>query len=157
MNIPPKYEDVVAQLESSNKLCDSLERSMKNHRHELGLSMEREAALREELDNHDSASQLMNAWVSEKGQMPWVTAINIMATATKMSDEERQRLLDMDGGSTERRALVAERDALQQRLTVAEQFVQKMVDCTKGQGSIATGYLSDILAALKPTAEREGS
>lgn len=50
MNIPPKYEDVVAQLEASNKLCDSLERSMKNHRHELGLSTGREAALREELD-----------------------------------------------------------------------------------------------------------
>ena len=50
MNIPPKYEDVVAQLEASNKLCDSIERSMKNHRHELGLSNSREAALREELD-----------------------------------------------------------------------------------------------------------
>lgn len=50
MNIPLKYEDVVAQLEDSNKLCDSLERSMKNHRHELGLSMGREAALREEIE-----------------------------------------------------------------------------------------------------------
>lgn len=44
-------------------------------------------------------------------------------------------------------------DALQQRLTVAEQRVQRMVDCSKGQDSIATGYLSDILALLKPAAE----
>ena len=50
MTIPPKYEDIVAELEASNKLCDSIERSMKNHRHELGLSNSREAALREELD-----------------------------------------------------------------------------------------------------------
>ena len=40
-------------------------------------------------------------------------------------------------------------DALQRRLTEAESFVQKMVDCTKGQDSIATGYLSDILDVLK--------
>lgn len=50
MTIPPKYEDIVAELEASNKLCDSIERSMKNHRHELGLSNSREAALREELE-----------------------------------------------------------------------------------------------------------
>lgn len=52
--------------------------------------------------------------------------------------------------------LEMERDALQQRLTVAEQFVQKLVDCSKGQDSIATGYLSDILDSLKP-AEGEAS
>lgn len=42
---------------------------------------------------------------------------------------------------------------LQQRLTVAEQRVQRMVECSKGQDSVATGYLSDILALLKPAAE----
>lgn len=36
-----------------------------------------------------------------------------------------------------------------QRLTDAEKFVQKMVDCTKGQHSVATGYLSDILDVIK--------
>lgn len=45
----------------------------------------------------------------------------------------------------------------QQRLTVAEQQVQRMVDCSKGQDSVATGYLSDILALLKPAAEGEVS
>ena len=54
-------------------------------------------------------------------------------------------------------------DALQQRLTVADQmaaelerrlseteeFLNKMVYCTKGQDSIATGYLSDILDVIK--------
>ena len=43
---------------------------------------------------------------------------------------------------------------LQQRLTVAEQRVQRMVECSKGQDSVATGYLSDILALLKPSEER---
>ena len=46
---------------------------------------------------------------------------------------------------------------LQQRLTVAEQRVQRMVDCSKGKDSVATGYLSDILALFKPAAEGEGS
>lgn len=46
-------------------------------------------------------------------------------------------------------AIKAEHDALQQRLTDAENFLQKMVDCTKGQDSVATGYLSDILDVLK--------
>lgn len=40
-------------------------------------------------------------------------------------------------------------DAILKRLTDAENFVQKMVDCTKGQDSIATGYLSDILDMIK--------
>ena len=48
-------------------------------------------------------------------------------------------------------------NVLQQRLTVAEKLVQKLVDCSKGQDSIATGYLSDILDSLKPAAEGEGS
>lgn len=152
MNIPPKYEDVVAQLEAA-----------------LG----RETTLREELGNHDSASHLMNAWVAEKGQMHWVTAINIMAIATKMSDEERQLLLDMDDGSAERGALVAERDALQQRLTVAEQrasllqgllegsFESVMFDLEKVESREAETYLialiASIKAALKPAEEGEGS
>lgn len=37
----------------------------------------------------------------------------------------------------------------QQRLTATEQFVQKLIDCTKNQDSIATGYLSDILDVIK--------
>lgn len=49
-----------------------------------------------------------------------------------------------------------ERDALQKRLTVAEQRVQRMVDCSKGQDSVATGYLSDILTLLKRDVEGEG-
>jgi hypothetical protein len=74
------------------------------------------ARLTDELANHDSASKLMGAWVSEKGQMPWVTAINILAIATHMPDDERQRLIDMDDGTTERGALIAERDAIKVEL-----------------------------------------
>lgn len=44
--------------------------------------------------------------------------------------------------------------ALQQRLTVAERFVQRLIDCSKGYDSVAKGYLNDILTALKPSKER---
>ena len=90
MNIPPKYEDVVAKLDAA-----------------LG----REAALREEL-----------------------------ATLRESYESMRDR----------KNSIVD----LQQRLTVAEQRVQRMVECSKGQDSVATGYLSDILALLKPAAEQ---
>ena len=40
-------------------------------------------------------------------------------------------------------------ESLQQRLAETLEFVQKMVDCTKGQDSVATGYLSDILDFIK--------
>jgi len=53
-------------------------------------------------------------------------------------------------------------DALQQRLTEADDradsaiaFVTRLIECAGGQPSIATGYLRDILDALKP-AEGDG-
>lgn len=102
-------------------LCIDLRGQLDRVTAERDSALGREAALREELENHDSASKLMNAWVAEKGQIPWVTAINIVAIITKMPDEERQRLIDMDDGSTERGALIAKIDALQQRLTAADE------------------------------------
>lgn len=42
-----------------------------------------------------------------------------------------------------------ERDDLQQRLTISEKYVQRLVNCSKNQDSIATGYLSDILDVIK--------
>lgn len=45
--------------------------------------------------------------------------------------------------------LLKKHEAMQKRLADAEIFVQKMVDCSKGQDSIATGYLSDILDVIK--------
>lgn len=51
----------------------------------------------------------------------------------------------------------AERDALQVLLTAADEradaaraFVSRLIESAGGQPSIATGYLSDILDALKP-------
>lgn len=38
---------------------------------------------------------------------------------------------------------------LERSLSETEEFLNKMVYCTKGQDSIATGYLSDILDVLK--------
>ncbi|WP_454864539.1 hypothetical protein [Pseudomonas rhizophila] len=53
--------------------------------------------------------------------------------------------------------VTAERDALQALLTAADEradaaraFVSRLIECAGGQPSIATGYLSDILDALKP-------
>ena len=57
---------------------------------------------------------------------------------------------ELDGVKYTRRKFRQERDALQQRLTDAERYMQKMIDCSQSQDSIATGYLADILAKLKP-------
>lgn len=90
MNIPLKYEDVVEK---------------------MGAALGREAALREELDNHDCATLLINAWVDAHGkQIPWDKAIEIIAVATKMPYAEKTRLLCLDD----------QYELLQQRLTVAE-------------------------------------
>ncbi|AIB40815.1 hypothetical protein [Pseudomonas sp. WCS374] len=52
---------------------------------------------------------------------------------------------------------IKERDALQHRLTAADEredaaiaLVTRLIECAGGQPSIATGYLRDILDALKP-------
>lgn len=45
--------------------------------------------------------------------------------------------------------VVAKAADLERRLSETEAFLNKMVYCTKGQDSIATGYLSDILDVLK--------
>lgn len=70
-----------------------------------------------------------------------------------MSEVKRYDLCEFDGGLIARDSgfLVGaeDYDAIHKRLTDAEKFVQKMVDCTKGQDSIATGYLSDILDVVK--------
>ena len=100
MNIPLKYEDVVANLDAA-----------------LG----REAALREELESIKAS----------------VDGYDSPEHAAQVADE-----------------LGHQCNILQQRLTVAEQRVQRMVECSKGQDSVATGYLSDILALLKPAAEQ---
>ena len=45
--------------------------------------------------------------------------------------------------------VVAKVSELERRLSETEEFLNKMVYCAKGQDSIATGYLSDILDVLK--------
>ena len=42
-----------------------------------------------------------------------------------------------------------EYDEVYERLTTAEQYVQKLIDASENQDSIATGYLSDILNVIK--------
>lgn len=85
-----------------------------------------------------------------------------------MSQVKRYEICGFEGGLIEREGgnlieaeefdrVTAERDALQQRLTAADErvdagiaFVTRLIECAGGQPSIATGYLRDILAALKP-------
>lgn len=54
-------------------------------------------------------------------------------------------------------AAVGDANEAEQRLTAADEradaaiaFVTRLIECAGDQPSIATGYLSDILAALKP-------
>ena len=117
MNIPPKYEDVVAKLDAAEVIIQAgehveshLEKQIDILRIDLDAALGREAALREDLEALRESYEAMR---DRKNSIVY----------------------------------------LQQRLTFAEQRVQRMVDCSKGQDSIATGYLSDILALLKPAAE----
>lgn len=48
-----------------------------------------------------------------------------------------------------------ERDALRVHLAAGIAYVQRLVNCSKNQDSVATGYLSDILAALNQKSEGE--
>lgn len=106
-------------------------------------------ALREDLANHDSASLLMNAWVTEhKSQMPWGKAIEMIAVVTKMPDAEKQRLLCLDD----------QYDQLHQRLTAAEKRNEELSGLlTAGVGLLEAicpddaDWFADVRAALKPT------
>lgn len=64
--------------------------------------------------------------------------------------EVKRYMACIDGIPVGRQVVLAEDfDALQQSLNDSEKFVQKMADCTKGQDSVATGYISDILDVIK--------
>lgn len=122
MNIPPKYEDVVAQLEEAmdreaevGRLYDSLVRRSNRERE---ASYKREDELREEL-----------------------------ATSREAFKEE------LDGVKYTRRKFRQERDALQQRLTVAEQLLRRAMQ----YGGLTPDWRDAVEAALKPVEEGEGS
>ena len=82
----------------------------------------------------------INLGFTKKTNFQWV----VLASDAEEREAEIGRLYDSVVHRSNR-----ERAALQQRLTATEQFVQKMVDCSKNQDSIATGYLSDILDVIK--------
>ena len=147
MNIPPKYEDVVAQLETERARVTDYIAQRAQTELKLEAALGREAALREELDNHDCATLLINAWVDAHGkQIPWDKAIEIIAVATKMPDAEKTRLLCLDD----------QYELLQQRLTVAEQRSGEMEGLLSRCAAFTHDLLNpislrrDISAALKP-------
>ena len=105
------------------------------------------AALREELANHDSASLLMNAWVTEhKSQMPWDKAIEMIAVVTKMPDAEKQRLLCLDDQYELTQQLLT---AAEQRNAVLKRLLHRSLCAIRDHGHIELEY--DICKALKPT------
>lgn len=138
MNIPPKYEDVVAQLEASNKLCESLERSMKNHRHELGLSQGREAALREELIEKEKTWTARFELICEGAIRPIVLERN----------EAQQRLT-----VAEQRA-----DQMTNALARIQGRAEMFIDDGMHMPTPSIEVIRDIAvkAALKPAEEGEG-
>lgn len=52
-------------------------------------------------------------------------------------------------------ALEDQWNAAEKRIADGIAYVQKLVDCSKNQDSVATGYLSDILSALNQKSEGE--
>lgn len=96
------------------------------------------------LANHDTAAKCMTAWVAEKGQMPWATAIKMLAVLTKMPDAERDQLLGMDDGSTERGALIAERDKAQDRTAELEGLLRTCKASLQGWRRLAPKYKGDM-------------
>ena len=82
------------------------------------------------------ASRLIDAWCADKGkQIPWAKAIQIGAIVTKLSDEERDRLLHLgdDDGSCEmcgRNAIAAEAraESLQSQLAATQEML-KVATC----------------------------
>lgn len=128
MNIPKKYEDVVVLLNEA---------------------LIRETALLEELNGYEPAS---SGTASKRAR--WL--INIQDACKyglpkhlvgRLNNTVKEIQNSIKYGGTKR--LRDENDDLQQRLTVAERYVQKMIDCSQGQDSIATGYLAEILDAIK--------
>lgn len=142
MNIPPKYEDVVAQLEAAKMINlagehveSHLEKQIDILRIDLDAALAREAALWEELDRfkrdaeqdttiderdryHEIAdslalaiSQHFRVEIGEHSSMncPWDVALDVMNGAY---------VTDTDEGR--------ERDALQQRLTDADQLLREV-------------------------------
>ena len=97
MNIPPKYEDVVAQLEISQRHLDRMIEHSDGLKCDLESSLGREAALREEFDSYKI---------------------------------KRTEFAHRVGDLTEKSEQII--DALQQRLTVAEQRIVVLTEALEG-------------------------
>ena len=147
------YDAALAREAEVGRLYDSL---VNRSNRERDASEKREAALREELDNHDCATLLINAWVDAHGkQIPWDKAIEIIAVATKMPDAEKTRLLCLDD----------QYELLQQRLTVAEQrevelkrlLCDVINEAPTGFAALKVDLAHRVNAALKPAADAKPS
>ena len=161
MNIPPKYEDIVAQLDAA-----------------LG----REAALRDELNKSQalSVTSIMLDIVPGDGNGHEVYAktvadVEVVLTKLWIENEDLQALCiekdaRMNAMNNGWAAAIEQRDALQQRLTVAEQLLQRSQSfvafvhkCCRKNKEYAPMHWQEMveldrdLSALKPAAEGEGS
>ena len=127
MNIPPKYEDVVAQLDAA---------------------LAREAALREDRDQYQRIYNLASIGLCAIGEVVGVPE----------EDQSTSAVIDA------LTALMAEGEALQQRLTVAEQKLGYAYDWGYSDGQNNPNGYSDkedrdkcVAELLKPAAEQRAA
>lgn len=140
MNIQPKYEDVVAQLDAA---------------------LARESALREELDRHKSLYNQLEKALSRVHCMYGKRLLDLTGErqTVLVPDEEFVKYFE------ELKCLKVENSALQQRLTVAEQRAVVLTEALEGMVEYFPEGHSDgecfsverAKAALQPAAEGEGS
>ena len=141
MNIPPKYEDVVANLDAA---------------------LAREAALREELDRHKSLYNQLEKALSRVHCMYGKRLLDLIGERQNVlvPDEEFVKYFE------ELKCLKLENSALQQRLTVAEQRLSQVDgacdlamraidDDERGANFVKIIQAIKDKAALKPAAEVE--
>lgn len=139
MTIPPKYEDVVAQLDAAEVIIQAvehveshLEKQIDILRIDLDAAMGREAALREELESIKAS----------------VDGYDSPEHAAQVADE-----------------MCHQCSALQQRLTVAEhreEDLKKLLcdvinEAATGFAALKVDLANRVNDALKPAAEGEGS
>ena len=173
MNIPPKYEDVVAQLETERARVTDYIAQRAQTELLLEATLGREAALREELDALRESYEAMR---DRKNSI--VDLQQRLTSAEQREAEAREELLDLSRkldvfysrshGIKNLSAIEDAKDkskALQQRLTVAEQRAEDLKkllcdvinEAPTGFAALKVDLANRVNDALKPAAEGEGS
>lgn len=147
MNISPKYEDVVAQLETERARVTDYIAQRAQTELQLGAAMARESALREELEESEEESASLREVIRDiKNWREVSQSSTVLSSLLSRADE-----------------IAHKPGALQQRLTVAEHRAGELEAAARemlriagiaNQGSNAySRAIINLDAALKPAAE----